>query len=56
MASASLAAGLVWGALTTAVKFDTGGAIHDGAAWFAVKPWMDHGRLRAKVTPRATSR
>ncbi len=49
MASASLADGLLWGALTTAVKFDRHGTVHDGAAWFAVKPWIDHGRLKAKV-------
>ncbi len=49
MASASLADGLLWGALTTAVKFDKDGVIHGGAAWFAVKPWIDHGRLKAKV-------
>lgn len=49
VSAASLASGLLWGTLATAVRFDPTGPSHVGAAWFAVKPWFDHGRLKARV-------
>jgi hypothetical protein len=49
MQSATLADGLVWGSLATAVKLDEHGRTHVGAAWFAVRPAWDEGRLRGEL-------
>jgi hypothetical protein len=49
MGTAAFAHGLLWGSLTTAVKFSKDGPIHDGAAWFAVRPSIQKGHLRASM-------
>lgn len=49
MASATLANGLLWGSLATAVRFSKDGPVHVGAAWFAVQPSIHNGSLRASI-------
>jgi hypothetical protein len=49
MASATLANGLLWGSLATAVSFRGTDAVQVGAAWFAVRPSWHGDRLRASM-------
>ncbi len=49
MQSATLANGLLWGSLGTAVRFTKNGPAHVGAAWFAVRPSMHNGSLGATM-------
>ena len=49
MGTATFADGLLWGSLATAVKFSKDGPVHVGAAWFAVRPSIHDGRLRASI-------
>lgn len=49
MASATFADGLLWGTLSSAVTFSKNGPVHVGAAWFAVRPSIRDGRLRASI-------
>ena len=49
MGTAAFADGLVWGSLTTALTFSKNGPAHAGAAWFAVRPSVQEGSLRASI-------
>ena len=49
MASATLADGLLWGSLATALIPRGSATAHVGAAWFAVRPWWHENQLRVSM-------